>query len=222
MTTLITRLYRALADAEAAKKALNADGCPNSAISLIYKATEAGGRPVAHDLAAIEQAGVYPSAAVIYAGHVDEGASLLVVRAPFGTALRTHDILADFPAMDVGVSPADAYVESRPSPRRSADPRATLLDSDLLFLSGDLMPPALTKRGWTFSHYFGLPLLTGWMPTRGALLSGRTTISSYFGLPLLTKSQEPWSSLLKTETPLSSALGLPLLSKDHDTRNPSP
>ena len=221
MTTLITRLYRALTEAEAAKKALNADGCPNSAISLLYKSSEAGARHVAHDLAAIQQAGVYPSAAAIYAPHVEEGAALLVVRAPFGTAIRTHEILSDFPAMDVGVSPKDAYVESRPSPRRSAEPRANLLDSDLLFLSGDLMPPALLKSGWTFSHYFGLPLLTDWMPTRGGLLSGKSTISSYLGLPLLTKNQSPRAGLLKSGTPFSSALGLPLLSKDHDTRNPS-
>jgi hypothetical protein len=215
MTTLITRLYRTLDEAEAARKALRSDGCPSSAISLLSKEASHSG----HDLAAIQEAGVYPSAAALYAPHVEEGASLLVVRAPFGAAVRTHEILDDFPALDVGVSPVDAYVESHPSPRRSKDASATLLDSDLLFLSEDLMPPALLKDGWTFSHYLGLPLLTDWMPTRGALLSGRSTISSYFGLPLLTKRQTPRARLLKSETPFSSALGLPLLSDDPDQKS---
>jgi hypothetical protein len=221
MTTLITRLYRTLDEAKAARKALKADGCPNKAISLLFKAPETEAHPAPHDLAAIERAGVYPSAAKTYAPHVEAGAALLVVRAPFGAAVRTHEILDGFPDLDVGVSPVDAYIESQPTPRRSKDGSATLLDSDLLFLSDNLAPPALLKDGWTFSHYLGIPLLTDWMPTGGGLFQGKSTISSYLGLPLLTKSQAPRAGLLKNGTPFSSLFGLPLLSKDPDQRDSS-
>jgi hypothetical protein len=222
MTTLITRLYRTREEAEAARTALRADGCPGSRISLVSRSPGPDATPAPHDLAAIQQAGVYPSAAKLYAPHVEEGAALLVVRAPFGAAVRTHEILDDFPDLDVGVPRVDAYIESQPSVRRSKDGSATLLDSDLLFLSGDLMPPALLKDGWTFSHYLGIPLLTDWMPTGGALFAGKSTISSYLGLPLLTKRQTPRAGLLKNGTPFSSLFGLPLLSKDPDQRDSSP
>lgn len=214
MTTIITRLYRTPDEAEAARDALGAEGCPSGAVSLLASSPDAGGS----DLAAIRRAGVYESAAIVYAGHVAEGAALLVVRAPFGTAFRTLEILEDFPDVDVGISHPDAYVESQASGRHSKNGEAALLNSDLLLLSEDLMPPALLKNGWTFSHLFGLPLLTNWMPTGGSLVTGRTTISSYLGLPLLTKRQSPRAGLLKSETPFSSALGLPTLSDDSNKR----
>ncbi len=130
-------------------------------------------------------AGIYPSAAKGYAERLAQGGALVVVRAPFGQALWSADILDGHGPIDSGVAFEEAYIESTPThPQRYNKYLPVLLDSDALILSGGSFPPI--AKSWSFSKMFGMPLLSSKQAGKAKLLTDNTTpFSSALGLPLL-------------------------------------
>ncbi|MHB2165568.1 hypothetical protein [Alsobacter sp. R-9] len=182
MTTIITRYYGALEQADAAMAQLEEEG-----LARVHMDRFVAVEGVAD---AIVTAGVNPSSAGAFAERLAQGGALVVVRAPFGQALWASDILDAHGPIDAGVENVNLYVESTPShPQRYNNYLPVLLDSDALILSGPSFP-AIAK-SWSFSGMLGLPMLSKSQAPKAKLISGSTTpFSSALGLPLLTKERE--------------------------------
>lgn len=212
MTTIITRLYATADEAKTVVGALRTEGFAKGDIEVLSNSAGTGSADL---LPVILEKGVYKAAATIYAERVSHGASLLILRAPFGSATAARTVLEDFDSIDAGVKHPDAYQEAMPTRKVEWGKNLpVLLNSDVLTLSDGLFPRAVLKN-WSLSSLFGLPYLTSWMPTGGSLIEGSTTpFSTRLGLPLLTKRQTPYASLLGEST-ISSRIGVPTLTKDN-------
>ena len=215
MTTIITRLYATADEAKTVVGALRKEGFAKGDITVL---SGDGGTGSADLMPAILEKGVYKAAAAIYADRVSQGASLLILRAPFGSATTAQALLEDTDAIDAGVKHPDSYEEAMPTRKVEWGKNLpVLLSSDVLTFSDGLFPRAVLKN-WSFSSLFGLPYLTDWLPTGGSLIDGSTTpFSSRLGLPLLTERQTPYASLLGEST-ISSRIGVPTLTKDDSAR----
>lgn len=207
MTTIVTRLFASPDQAAAAAAALKSEDFLDRHVHVI-----AGDDA----LAAILDAGVHRSAALIYADRLKQGAGLVVTQAQFGMALKAAKILKQHGPIASGVKSQDVYVgsvDNRPMyPNRYLP---ILLDNTTVF-SG-LLLPALTSRNRLFSRMVGLPMLSNKRAPRASLSSMR--FSSMLGLPLLTRGKGPRASLItKNTTPFSNAIGAPTLSADRGRR----
>jgi hypothetical protein len=182
MTTIITRLYASGDQAAAAANALRESEFDNDNINVF----SAG----ADQAAAIRAAGVHDSASEIYASHLRDGAGLVVVRAPFGSAVTASRILSRFHPVKTAVKTTDRYLGT-PDPRRREilpQPKKRM-GTAILVCSDGLFPPAVIRGSSFFSEWLGLPLLSA-RTGKAKLVSGNSTpFSSTLGLPVLSKGR---------------------------------
>jgi hypothetical protein len=154
---------------------------------------------------------IWKSHADVYAERLSKGGALVLVHAPFGTALDAAERLDSFGPADAGIS------EDAPSKSMAWD-EATPLSSALQLpvLSAIKLPAemlsgveSLTKGKAFLSDLLGLSLLTG----------GSSQKSTSMGMPLLSDNPTPLSSLISLRllssraTPLSSLFNIPLLTR---------
>ena len=203
----ITRLYETAQQATHAVQELKRYGFDESLINVVAhdSADRAGAVPAARDAAAaaasIMAGGVLRAEALDYAVAVQQGRSLVSVRAPFGTGAVAIGVLERCGPVDDDIQRARHVVAGW---------------DDAAPFSSVLWIPALADGAAPFSRFWNLPVLTargdnGLLSTLLALplLTRRgSTLSSKLGLPLLTRRGST----------LSSKLGLPLLLKGRSAR----
>lgn len=218
MTTIITRLYEDEEAAEGAAGALRADGFGEDTFEVVSgKKRSAKGKEVPDRIgAAISDTG---SAAAL-TEKVQGGNALLVVRAPFGTALTAKRVLATTPSIDAGVAQTERY-DGGPSTGGS------VMSGGELYMSWDGFPPLSSGRT-PFSSYLTMSVLSApkrkdnlrtknvqimpWKPLSDWKLGTKPSreplpFSSMIGWKPL-KERSPVRDLLSREkTPLSSAIG---------------
>lgn len=182
MTTIITRLYASGDQAAAAATALRDSEFDDANISVFGAGPDQAG--------AVMAAGVHQSASDIYAHHLGEGAGLVVVRAPYGSAVTAMRILNRFDPVKTAVKVTERYLGT-PDPRaKEILPQAKKrMGTDILVCSDGLFPPAVIRGTTFFSAWLGFPLLS-MRGARASLVSGSTTpFSSALGLPMLSKGR---------------------------------
>jgi hypothetical protein len=219
---LLIRFYEAEADALDARNDLRQRGLRETAAHVISKLEPTAGE------AALIQKGVRRENAGLYAARVRSGQTLLIVDAPYGSAMLAHEILdrprasdtADGHSHHEGADTADDA-----APLSAVMGLPVLMHDDPAPLSSFLgiptlsqQKPSTTDRTSTLANFFPSrifgPLLTknGQPLGFGFSLLANDGKAFSFGLPLLTKSQKPlFGSLIKSGKPLG--FGLPLLIK---------
>jgi len=154
------------------------------------------------------RAHVWKSHAESYADRLAQGGSLVLVHAPFGSAVKAELLMDDHAPIGTGIKeerePEITWDDAAPLSSALRMPVLTRVELPVETLSG---VPSLTHGPAFLSNLFGLPLLSRGTGGKSSsfglpLLSGSTT-SSRLGLPLL------WQN----PTPLSSLLRLPVLKK---------
>lgn len=182
-----------------------------------------------------------------YAEGIREGGSLVMVEAPFGSAVAARDILqgtdaatsenqvAEYPLSNSEIATPLSSILNLPVLIEDLAPlsrflRLPLLASSSVFPSA-IFGPLLLRSAAPFSSLTGVPLLLHRAAPLSSLLglpllSGRAApFSTLLGLPLLLNRAAPLSSvfglplLVRCATPLSSLLRLPVLLRDTRTTN---
>ncbi|WP_349367856.1 hypothetical protein [Salinarimonas sp.] len=223
-STLVIGVFRTEEAASAADAALAREGFTERRV------IRSDGESDAARAAAAE--GYLPGSMVrVYGELLAEGATLAVVRAPFGEG----------GAAEVTMRSAEGY-EAPPAspPPRNPAPFSTAFGIPVLTRSRS-HTELMSK--WSFSDFLGLPILSGkaapLSSTVGApvlvsdererakttsfgmpILSNKPApLSSAVGMPVLVSEKRPWTSsfgmpiLSSNPTPLSSFLGLPVLTR---------
>lgn len=198
MTTLISRMYADRATAEDVGAALIAAEFRKKEFDVIGAD---GGAPVEKRLRA---AGVYTTAAKIYAERLAAGGAVLVMRAPFGESAEAKAILDRFSPMDVGVKRPDGHLRAREPRSRFAPSKTTLLTNDARFM--DWIPDLSHRRMMGFMPEIFRSGVLNFIPP---LFNGRLTGF----IPLLSGSARKTKLFTERTTPFSSAFGLPLLTR---------
>lgn len=181
MTTLITRLYSSVDQAEAAASALAVKKFPSAMMSIVSGESDSSAARQK-----IVDAGVYPAAAATYATKVAAGNALLILEAGFGKVYKAKDILAGTGAIDAGVKHTEVYTGGV----TSHDPQPTRHLPELLNITvftGEELP----KSGQTwlpFHSLFRFPLLSSKGPRSG--LSTGKLFSQMIGMPMIIKYRE--------------------------------
>jgi hypothetical protein len=156
---------------------------------------------------------VLKSHAEAYADVLKNGKSMVLIHAPFGSALNVERVMDSYQPTETGIP------ETRYRPDYIWDDSAPLSSVlGLPVLSQTKLPAetltglsSLTQGAAFLSNLLGIPLLKEGMQHRSVswglplLKSGVQHRNSSMGLPLLSHSA----------TPLSSLLGLPVLSRRH-------
>lgn len=200
----IFRLFNSIEDATEAAQELKKSGIGRVGIRLLEH-TEDG-----VDLDTMQQAGASGTQAKQFAKRMEDGAKLMIVDAPFGTAATVLDVLEKTRSQDTGVFQA---IEAR-----AQGPA----HDDAAPLSSKLGYRVLWDNPTPLSSYFGWPLLSKRQrpqSTLGLPLLSDTAapLSSWTRLPTLSSNAAPLSSLTKAPvlspqpTPLSSAAKVPVL-----------
>jgi hypothetical protein len=141
MTTLVTRLYKNRAEADAAAKAVLAKGYSKRLVSVVSADSKGSADALKATMAA---AGIYPTAAGTYANRVAAGAALVAVKAPVGSYFTIRDALNDAGPIESGVKNEDVHVrsvEARPASRPRHTP--VLISSGQTFLSSGILVPLM-------------------------------------------------------------------------------
>lgn len=226
MSTTITRLFDDGAQAQSAIARLRLLGFTEQAIHVVAppappapvdpEAEHAAPAPAADGIdAALRAAGVQSPAAGTVAARVRQGATAVIVRAPFGQATTAIDTLHAFGGVDLGLpDPYDrAFNEGTPLSAMFGIPVLTGAAAPLSSgfgvgtLSRSEPSTTLSPEPAPLSRLLSLPVLSG----------GGSVGETSMGLPLLSHNPAPLSSLLglpllsRSATPLSSALGLHVL-----------
>lgn len=152
---------------------------------------------------------IWKGHAEIYAERLKKGGALVLVYAPFGSALAAEAALDAHQPVDKGLSTSQVkpdYVWDDAAPLSSVlhIPVLTNVKLPAETLSG---VPSLTKGTAFLSDFFGF----------GLLKSGVHHNETSMGLPLLSKSATPLSTMIgmatlsNNPTPLSSLLGMKVL-----------
>ncbi len=246
MADIITRVYGSHENAQAAIDELKAYRFDDAAMTVV---AYLGGFKTGSNAAAAEfneivdavAAGYVPKAeAAIYALSIARGATLVTVRAPFGTGGRAMTILDSHDPIETGVPPKE-YAPLRQwdeaTPASSFLSMRVLLD-DTVTLSAVLGIPILWERSRTVLSALRLPELLNSSNILGipAIIRGTPSVTALLGLPVLTDAKARLSSILHIrlllshdasfsafcdmgwlrplKTPLSSALHIPTLTKD--------
>ncbi len=177
MIHAIVRLFESAARADEGIKRLKTWGFEDAVISRV-----APGGSEDSLAAAIAAANVLKSRAAIYAKGVARGGTLVVVRAPFGTAVIAEQLLDSAGTIDAGPVPG----EPRGREWDDAAPLSSCFGWSTLSKRGDyfLSPNLVSKGGRTSGSSLGLPELSSGSPTFGNLISRNgTPLSSMLKLP---------------------------------------
>lgn len=201
MTTIITRLYADPAAARAAVEDLMRQGHSNDYINII---TRDGDGPVP---ARMQEARVNARSAAAYAPHVEAGAALVVVQAPFnpmGAARHAMRVLDRHPSVNAGVANENEYIRETPQIERSGK----IMADHPRFMSHDM---AARSRGLT-STAFGLPLLSAPKPRTSAMAGGGYMSSKLLPFPLLSQAKDR-GSVIRGGWTMSGMFGIPMISR---------
>jgi hypothetical protein len=212
MARKLIRIYESAAQAAKVAQLLRDDGYEDV---FQFKGVTGKGAAAAAErkalVADLMNAQIWKSHAEAYADRLTKGGSLVVVHAPFGSALDATNIMDRNAPVEVG------YPEGQPHVDCAWDDAAPLSSVlRLPVLSATKLPsenvsgiPSLTKGTAFLSDLLGIPLLK-----RGA--AQRT---SSWGLPMLSRSSAApstsfgLSTLSQNPTPLSSLFNIPVLTK---------
>ncbi|MEM7544327.1 MAG: hypothetical protein AAF367_02230 [Pseudomonadota bacterium] len=159
MTTIVSRLYKNKAAAEAVHAALVEADATSAGAEIITSGEDTEARICALD--------VPESSAAIYAPKVEQGGALVVVRAefaPIGTARRVITIMDEADPEHVGIAKEDAYLSIEPD--EELFNFSVLRDHPkfLTFSEGN-------RRRGLASQAFGIPLLSS-RKNRNSAMSG--------------------------------------------------
>jgi len=157
MTTIITRLYESEAQAGNVVDKLKAEGFPENTYDVITSA----------DASAMEAAHVGAEAAATYAGKMDPGNALLVVRAPFvpfGAARAAMTAADSEPSIDMGGMNQNVHVEIE-----QKEVSRKILTDHPLFLTSKERPKTQHK---TVSESLGFSLLSDRKPASNSIRHG--------------------------------------------------
>jgi hypothetical protein len=116
MTTLVTRLYKNRAEADAAAKAVLAKGYSKRLVNVVSADSKGSADALKATMTA---AGVYPKAADVYVNKVAAGSALVVVKAPIGSFFTIRDTLDEAGPIVSGVKNEDVHVRSDDARARS-------------------------------------------------------------------------------------------------------
>ena len=181
MTTIVTRLYRDAATAEAMASALAAKGIPAGDIDVIAGEEGAAAR--------MEAARVNPASAAIYAAHMGSGEALVVVRAdfqPIGAAATAMAMMESRQPINVGVANENEYV--RNEPKRELFVGLSILEDHRLIFG-----PDTGRRRGTISGAFNLPLLSK-RKERRSVIPGGGYFTAWMS-PLISRKRDTLSTL---------------------------
>jgi hypothetical protein len=246
MADIITRVYGSQENAVAAINELKTYRFEDTDITVVsylggYKTGANAAAAEFNEIVSAVAAGFIPKAeAAIYALSIARGATLVTVRAPFGTAGRATAILDSHDPVETGVPPKEykplrQWDEATPASSMLSWP--VLLD-DTVTLSAVLGIPILFERSRTVFSALRIPELLNASNLLGitAIIKDVPAFSALIGLPVLTDAKARLSSVLHIKlllsdkaslsafcdmgwlrplaTPLSSALHIPVLTKD--------
>lgn len=203
MTTIITRLYKDLATAQGVAASLISAGHDVGTIDVISRDGEGTAE------ARMKEARVPKASAAAYAGGVDKGAALLVVRAPFapmGTARHAMRLVNRTPAIDVGLKDEDVYIREQPK-----------LEATGNVLSGTVFYMSNPHRSLTHGHIMGSNPLLASKPRNSAIAGGAQMSTKFWPGRLLSAPKER-SSAIRGGMLISSIFGVPTLSGDTPSR----
>jgi hypothetical protein len=196
MSTIIPRLYDTYGNAVEAVNDLKKGRYRDDEITLISNASNRES-DVADDTATvIAKTGIPPDDAAAFAAVVDEGKSLVVVRAVFGAAARAITIVNRHSPLNLGVGSRE-YSTTKPSEKSPY-----IMDFGFAMLINDPAP---------FSNYWKLPLLLNDPAPFSKMFTWPTQWKGFvFGVPKLTSDSAPFSTwlgwpVLSKTTPASAA-----------------
>jgi hypothetical protein len=185
MTTIITRIYRSNADAEAAAAELDSAGHPRENVDIVSEPDIfRSGRSLAQRIA---DARVGKASAGIYEAEVRSGRTLLVVRAPvvpFGAARNAIAIVDRHEPLYVSGVVSNEYIRERPK----TELFLSILPDHPRWFSSDMNPRANANRG-TVSEAFGLRTLSPRRPRTSAMSGGGYMSKLFWPMPLLSRKQ---------------------------------
>jgi hypothetical protein len=203
MTTIITRLYKDLATAQAVAGALTSAGHDAGTIDVIGR----DGNGSAEDR--MGEARVPKASAAAYAGGIAKGAALLVVRAPFapmGTARHAMRVVNRTAAIDVGLADEDVYVREQP-----------VIEKTGRVLHGTVFYMSNPHRSLTHGHILGSNPIKPSKPRTSAIPGGAYMSTKFWPGKLLSAPKER-SSAIRGGWLVSSMFGIPTLSGDTPSR----
>ncbi len=215
MSTIITRLFESNDQATAAVAELKRSAFGDDLVTVI-----GAKRQGAESLIATE---VPRSIAAAVADGVRRGGTAVIVRAPYGYAVKATEILDRFNPSEIGVTDVATPTDSEAAPLSTALGLELLSDnpaplSSWLGLRLLIRGPSTTQlieKAAPFSQTLGFPLLAN--------------VSTSFGLPTLTSNPNAtifgneltdvstsfgFPQLSSNPAPMSSAMGMPVLIAD--------
>jgi hypothetical protein len=198
MSTTVARLYPSYGGALEAYNDINSHGFHRDEIDLISRDANTQESEIKDLDAEISRAGIPADKVAAYAAAIDEGKSLLVVRAAFGAAKKAIR-LADEGASETDPLNAEFYVSTFAT---SSVQDAS--DISHFSLSAYLGIPLLISDATPFSRFWNLPVL----------LRDAAPFSSFFSWPTLSHGftfGEP--KLINNGAAFSDELRIPTLSK---------
>jgi hypothetical protein len=206
MTIPIVRVYETDKQARDAVGNLREEGFPKDTIFLIHPASKSEGETV-EPLSMATKAGYVPQReATHYARILEQGRSVVSIRAPFGQGRLATDILERY-------DPISDAIPSEPK-------RTVAWEVGAPLSSALLLPTLLKSKPDAFSMSFGFPTLS----TRRTSQYQQLTNPDYalFGASRLSRNPAPLSSIFKIKTLSSkpggpswrSSFGIRLLSSD--------
>ena len=188
MTQKITRLYATKSDADAAVALLKEHGFTADEI-LVISPPAGSVEELTNRIAALH---ILKRDAAVYAKKVSEGATFVLIKAPFGAGFKASILLDRHSPVDSGI----------PSPH----PRPPKYDHRTPLSSG-LRLPVQAKSGPLGDDFWGIPLLSSnpapfssWL-RYATLWDSAAPLSTLFRLPLL----------IDNSAPVSASFGLPIL-----------
>lgn len=201
MTSPIVRLYETEQQAGDALRSLEEAGFAPDTMQLLVPVSKSDTGSAGAVANAVRAGFVPQERADVYADGVQQGHSLLAIRAPFGHGQLAIDILDRFDPVDTGLEhPVPAVAWDVAAPFSSGLQAPVLLRGSPAPLSRLLGRPPLS-RGRTFERKYA------------ELTSPDWTFSSLLGLRLLSRRAKPWSSLTgRSGADWTRSFGLPLLS----------
>jgi hypothetical protein len=201
MTTTVARIYQSYGAALEASNEIHSRGFRSDEIDVISKAVNTQDSQITDLTAEISRAGIPTDKVGAYAAAIDEGKSLLVVRAAWGSAKKALKIVGDHgpsegdPLNDDFYVPTFTFASTEVSEDVSRFPfsayfKIPLLLKDATPLSRSWGIPVLLPDTWTFSSFFSWPMLSNSF-TFGApkLVNSGTVFSDELRAPVLTKTE---------------------------------
>jgi len=204
MSTLITRFYEAYGDALSAVNELKRNKFGGDAVHLISLAPNDAGASGETLEERIVKAGVPAGDAAAVAASIQQGYSLIAVRAVMGVGLKATAILNAHNPVQNAVGSKDYYVSTVDdgTPLSSVFGLPVLMRDPTPFATFWNMP-SLVKSATPFSNWFSIPSL--WRQPSSEttlfgfpkLLRSKQTLSSWYNLPLLIKSGRPFNEFFR-------------------------